>query len=112
MALLRKVRSSTLFEAIVATLLIVIIFMVASLILNNLLLNNQQGNTRIAINRFNELKYSLQNGNILLPYNENYEDWTIQIKLEQQSEYNFIVFMAENKLTSKSISRKAIYDKP
>lgn len=79
MAVLKKIKSATLVEAMVATVLIVIVFMIASLVMNNLLLNTFSRNTHAVDNRMMELEYHINNKNIQLPYSEEYRGWRISI---------------------------------
>jgi predicted PurR-regulated permease PerM len=79
MDVLEKVKSATLIEALVATILIIIIFVVSSLIINNLLLNNFNNDTTTIENRIYELEYNYQNKKIKIPYNESFKNWEISI---------------------------------
>jgi hypothetical protein len=112
MVVLKKVKSETLVEVIVASILVVIVFMIASLVLNNLVLNSFSKNTHPVENRLNELEYELQNGLIELPYEENYKGWDIMITTEKKDSEKELLFVASNENTTKEISRHRIYDKP
>ena len=79
MVVLRKLRSATLVEALIATVLIVVIFMVASTILNNLVLNTYSKKEFIVNYRLNVLEYELQNHKRPVPYSEEYQGWKIVI---------------------------------
>jgi hypothetical protein len=79
MALLKKIQSATLIEALVATALIVVVFIVASLVLNNLLLNSFSKNTHTVENRIFELQYQAKHSNLVLPYHEEFDNWDIAI---------------------------------
>jgi hypothetical protein len=103
MAILRKIRSATLIEALVATVLIVIVFMVASLVLNNLLLNSFTKNTHAAETRIAELEYQLQFGSISLPYNEEFRNWNISLQKEVEDSQTWIVATAVNRSNNKEI---------
>jgi len=82
MALLKKLQSATLVEAIVATVLIVVIFTIASLILNNLLLNAFSKNSHSVENRIINLQYEAIHNKIELPYNENLDSWKLSLSKE------------------------------
>lgn len=112
MVILTKVKSETLVEVIVASILVVIIFMIASLVLNNLLLNTFSKNTHPVENRLNELEYELQNGLIKLPYQENYKGWDIMITSEKRDSQKELLIVATNEKNNKELSRQRIYDKP
>lgn len=103
MVVLKKIRSATLVEAIVATVLVVIIFIIASLVLNNLVLNTFSKNTHNVETRLNELEYEVQNNVIKLPYQENFKNWTINIAFEKKSRKNLISISAVNNSSNKEI---------
>lgn len=112
MVVLTKVKSETLVEVIVASILVVIIFMIASLVLNNLVLNTFSKNTHPLENRLNELEYEHQNGLIELPYEENYKGWDIMITSEKRDSQKELLIVATNEKNNKELSRQRIYDKP
>jgi len=112
MVVLKKVKSETLVEVIVASILVVIIFMIASLVLNNLVMNTFSKNTHPIENRLNELEYKLQNGLIELPYEENYNGWDIMITTEKKDSKKELHIVATNEKNTKEIARQRIYDKP
>jgi len=108
MALLVKLRSATLMEALVATILLLSIFIIASLVLNNLLLNALNGNTNRIDYRLNELQYEFQNSKIKLPYNEIFEDWNLKIyRIDKSHEISIV---AENLANGKRINRICQYE--
>lgn len=89
MVILKKLRSATLVEAIVATAIIVIIFIVASLILNNLLLNAYAKNSHSVEERMDELIYMAANNKITLPYTEAVNSWDVKLTKDQTSTVQF-----------------------
>lgn len=110
MDVLKKVKSATLVESLIATVLIVVIFIVSSLVINNLLLNGFNNNTTEIENRLCQLEYEYQNKNIQLPYNENFQNWKIsitKIKIENTSS-NTIEFSAKNEQPTKTIIKNRI----
>jgi hypothetical protein len=112
MVVLKKVKSETLVEVIVASILVVILFMIASLVLNNLVLNTFSKNTHPVENRLNELEYELQNGLVKLPYQENYKGWDIAITTEKKDSKTELHILATNEKNTKEIARQRIYDEP
>ncbi len=82
MAVLSKVRASTLMETMVATVLIVIIFMVASLIMNSLMAAQVNSNTSPVKERIKKLEYSYMNSQLKLPYQESWNEWEIIMATE------------------------------
>jgi lipopolysaccharide export LptBFGC system permease protein LptF len=111
MVVLKKIKSATLVEVIVASVLIVIIFMIASLVLNNLVLNTFSKNTHQIENRLNALAYELQNGMFKLPYEEKYKGWDITITTEKADSKAELIILAINEKNKKQISRQRIYAK-
>lgn len=79
MALLGKIKASTLMETMVATVLIVIIFMVSSLILNNIFLVSAKGKTQALKNRIRMVEYQVLNEQRKLPYIEEFKHWEIDV---------------------------------
>lgn len=108
MVVLKKIKSATLVEAIVATILVVIIFIVASLVLNNLVFNTFSKNTHGIETRINELEYEVQNKAIKLPYQENYKNWNISIELEIVSSKQILLISAVNSISKKEISKQQV----
>lgn len=108
MAVLKKIKSATLIEAVVATVLVVIIFIIASLILNNLVFNTFSKNTHAIETRINELTYEIQNNVIKLPYQENFKEWNISIELETAAEKNTIAILAVNSISKKEITKQQV----
>ncbi|HEX8577562.1 MAG TPA: hypothetical protein VF677_14845 [Flavobacterium sp.] len=112
MVVLKKVKSATLIEAVIATVLIVVIFIVASLIMNNLLLNNFSNNTHQVERRLNELEYELINHTISIPYYETFDAWDITIQnTEDQPNNDWITLSAEKEGSKKQVVRKRNYAK-
>lgn len=109
MVVLKKIKSATLVEVIVASVLIVIIFMIASLVLNNLVLNTFSKNIHPIEYRLNELEYEIQNDVIKLPFLENFKGWDIVIKIEKTNSKEELVIIATNEKNNKKITRQRIY---
>ncbi len=112
MVILKKIKSATLVETLIATVLIVVIFIIASLTINNILLNDFNRNTLSVENRLYELEYSLEHNKIELPYTEKYEDWDIIIERNNQYQLTKIIeFKAENnKRANVVILKKRIHE--
>jgi len=110
MALLKKVRSATLIEALVATVLIVIIFIVASLVINNLLMNSFTRNTHAIDTRINELEYQLRFKSITLPYREEFGTWDIELTQETKNNVVWLKSNATNKTNKKMVIRTKLYE--
>ena len=111
MALLRKVKSATLIEALVATVLIVIVFVVASLILNNLITNTFSRNIHAVETRMAELEYLARHNSIKLPYKEDFGRWNIELEFENQTLENtiWLVSHAVNTDNKKTVTKSRIY---
>jgi hypothetical protein len=85
MAVLRKIKASTLMETMVATVLIVVIFMISSLILNALFSAQVNGNLQPIKSRLDQLEYQYANQQINLPYYEEWKTWHITISASQNA---------------------------
>ena len=109
MALLTKIRSATLIEALVATVLIVVIFVVASLILNNLLLNAFTNNTHSVENRMFELEYQARCKNLTLPYNEGFGSWNIELENRQIENDIWLYSTATKRDSKKQVIKTSMY---
>lgn len=108
MAVLKKVKASTLMETLVATVLLVVIFMVTSLVINNLFSNTITYNTRPVITYLNELEYSYQHQQLPLPYTRVYDDWEITISNVNKNAIACTIFKATHRESSKTITKTII----
>ncbi|WP_290698293.1 hypothetical protein [Lacinutrix sp.] len=104
MVILKKVKSSTLMETLVATVLVVIVFMLASMILNNLFSTTINNNTQVIDTHLNELQYLLQNDKIELPYTETFQNWNVTIENYQDNNQAVTEFEVIHLKTNKTIS--------
>ncbi|WP_299223894.1 hypothetical protein [uncultured Psychroserpens sp.] len=103
MALLKKIKASTLMETLIATVLIIVIFVVSSFILNNLFNNVIKNDTRAVASKLNELEYLYINKKISIPYQDEYGDWILSVKNRKQDALELIIFSAENLATKKLV---------
>ena len=108
MAVLKKVKSSTLMETLVATVLLIVIFMVTSLTVNNIFGNTITYDTQVAVARLNELEYQYQNRHIQAPYAERYYDWEIDISTHMQYNTACVTLEATHSQTRKTIAKTII----
>jgi len=104
MALLKRIKASTLMETLVATVLIVVIFVISSMILNNLLLNNMKQNVESAQEKLNVLEYQYKNGALKLPYYEDMEPWEISVSLAEIKGISVVTLEAQNSKTNKVVT--------
>lgn len=109
MALLKKIRSATLIESLVATVLIVVVFIVASLIINNLLFNTFSRNTHAVENRMRELAYQADNKLIALPYKEEFGNWDISLENEESKAAQWLTCRAINRSNKKEVVKSSMY---
>lgn len=109
MAVLKKVKSATLVEALTATVLIVIIFVVASLVINNLLLNTYSSKTQGIDNRLSELQYLIANKKIVLPYSEEAAGWKVDAKMVNHDNASWVILTATNSRTGKQTEHTFFY---
>lgn len=106
MVVLKKIRSATLIETLVATVLIVIIFMIASLTLNSVFANTILNNTNTIENHLNQLEYEIDNKLIPVPYNNTMENWNIEVEKIEGSKTSYLLFTATHQKSKKTIIRK------
>ncbi|TXD83445.1 hypothetical protein ESY86_09570 [Subsaximicrobium wynnwilliamsii] len=104
MALLKKIKASTLMETLVATVLIVIIFMLSSMILNTIFSSSIKNNTQSISTYLNELHYLQKHKKIELPYYEDFENWRISIVKFSEDNKKSLEFEAVNSETEKTIT--------
>lgn len=83
MVILKKVRSSTLVETMVASVIIVIVFLIASLSLNNIFRGTINSDDSALRNRINELTYFVNNEKIKIPFYEDTPLWDISIETQE-----------------------------
>lgn len=110
MDVLKKIKSATLIEAIVATVIIVIIFIIAGLVLNSLILNNFFFKTHNVRNRIYEIQYLINNKIVIVPYQEEFENWDIKFNKETKENQIWIIVEANNKETKKTILHTSLYE--
>ncbi|WP_437368400.1 hypothetical protein [Maribacter litoralis] len=108
MALLKKIKASSLMETLVATVLIVVIFMISSMVLNNIIATNIKQNTDKVEERMNVLEYQYLHKVLELPYYEEYESWEISIVTDEKRTGEYAVMTAEQTKTEMSIRKSLI----
>lgn len=104
MALLKRIKASTLMETLVATVLIVIVFMMASMTLNALFANTVVNNTHEVEQELLFLRYRYENGQLQLPYYDELGDWEIMVEAKDWNSENQVIFSAEHVSTQKKVS--------
>jgi hypothetical protein len=104
MVILKKIKSATLVETLIATVLILVVFLMASMIINNLFFNTFHHKKELLVNRLDELEYNYINRSIKLPYVEEIDNWDIEIF--ELNNTDFVEFKAQNKITKKEVIRK------
>ncbi|WP_340064291.1 hypothetical protein [Ascidiimonas aurantiaca] len=105
MALLKRIKASTLMETMVATVLIVVIFMIASLVMNNIFGNTLKFATGKSDFYLNKLEYQIKKGRLQIPFSDSYDTW--EIKAEQFTDHNqsYIKLEARNPVNNKEAQR-------
>lgn len=103
MALLKKIKGSTLMETMVATVLIVVLFLIASMLLNSIFAATKKGNTQNVSARISELEYQYRHGLIALPYFETYDDWEINLGMKNRGKEKILGVEAVHSKTKKEI---------
>ncbi|MEM9001149.1 MAG: hypothetical protein AAGB24_12870 [Bacteroidota bacterium] len=79
MAVLKKIRASTLMETLVATVLIVVVFMGASMVLNQLFASSMHFNDNLIRQELLQLQYQHEHGQLQLPYHTELGQWTVTV---------------------------------
>lgn len=105
MVILKKIKASSLFETLIATILIVVIFMVASFAMNNLFGQRIKNNTSAIQTELLELEYFYKNGRVTIPYFEVKDDWTYTINKTKNNSKHLIELKAFNSKTKKTLTR-------
>ena len=99
MVVLKKIKSATLMETLVATVIIVLVFMISSFLLNSLFNATVKNDTDAVQTHLSELIYLSQNDKLKIPYNDEFETWYISIESEDKK----LIFEALHKETKKII---------
>ena len=110
MALLKKIKASTLIETMVATVLIIIIFTMASMILNSIFASTLERNTSGISERLWRLEYEFKNGLIKIPHYGNWDAWEVEILKENNSNSQVLILQATHRTTDKTIKTYAIIE--
>jgi len=96
MALLKKLKASTLMETLVATVLIVVVFMMASMTLNALFATTVQSNDDLARQELLFLQYRYGHGKLSLPYYDELDAWDIKVEERVWQGTEQVIFSAVN----------------
>jgi hypothetical protein len=90
-------------ETLVATVLIVVIFMVSSLVMESIFSASTNGSSHAIRERLRELEYGYRNGNLVLPYFEEWDKWEIEIKREEVQGTSLILLQAQEVGTNRTV---------
>lgn len=92
-------------ETLVATSIIIIVFVVASLVLNNTFKNLAQKDSFSIENRMEELRYLVEQEQLNVPYQENFNREMIELFKEIDSGVSFLIIevTSRNNLKQKYI---------
>ncbi|QLE02052.1 hypothetical protein HX109_10980 [Galbibacter sp. BG1] len=110
MALLKKIKGSTLMETMIATVLIVVVFMISSLVLNNILFNQIHNNTMEIDNHIRVLEYKILNKQLSEPYSEDFNNWQIEIKKKREYQDSILMITMVNSITKKRLIKKKVIE--
>jgi hypothetical protein len=91
---INRLRSATIVETLVASVIIVVVFSMASLILNNTFKNKILSNTSDIENYANKLFYLTQHNRIKMPYSESYSGWQLTMTKDRDK----LILEAEKRL--------------
>lgn len=111
----KKLKASTLVEALVASVIIVLIFAIASMTLNNVFQSSIQGNAYGIDTRLHKLMYLYQHDKINYDYQESFMDYEISFSRSLENGVTYITMEAEKRNPSnqgnskkKTITKKII----
>jgi len=109
MALLaKKVKSSTLMETLVATVLIVIVFMIASMVLNTLFASSINQNDNQIRQELLQLQYKYEHELLQLPYSDELNQWNITVTQQDFNNRSEVLFLATQMQTNKEVTYKIL----
>ena len=112
MAILKKIKASSLNEVIVATIIIVIVFGITIASLSNIMQNIVNRKEKSLQNKLNEVIYQYHHNIIKIPYRVNEEGFLIYASNQKNNDFNEIKFEVASEKTGKMITRKIIsYEK-
>lgn len=103
-----KLKASTIIETLVASIIIVIIFTITSLTLNNISLGLVKKETSAIDNHITKLVYLHRNNKIEIPYQEDIEEWEINIRTKWLNNISYFIVDATNNQTKKKIQKTYI----
>lgn len=103
MAVLKKMRASTLMETLVATVLIVVVFMMASMTLNSLFANTIAQNDDEIRQELLYLQYQYEHRRLSLPYYSEMGPWSIAV-VQVNSVSDVVTFSAVHGTSEKKVS--------
>lgn len=110
MVVLKKVKSSTLMETLVATVLIVVIFLMASMVLNTLFAASITQNDSQIRQELLQLQYQYQNKKLTLPYYNEQDNWSIEVSKREWNDKTQVVFYAQEQQSQKEVILKMLDD--
>lgn len=95
--LIAKVKSSSLIETVVATVIIIVVFTIASLTLTTVMSGITKSNTFKVQNRLDFLFYKIDNEQLELPYEENYDQFTLELFPLDEEDIKSVILKATHK---------------
>ncbi|MBW8201962.1 hypothetical protein K1F36_19225 [Muricauda sp. W52] len=103
MAVLKKIKGSTLMETLVATVLIVVVFMMASMTLNTLFVTSMEQNDGPIKQELLFLQYRYAHRKLSLPHYDEQEHWEIKVEQQTWHDREQVIFSAMNTRNDKEI---------
>ena len=98
MAVLKKIKSSSLIESLTASIIVVLVFMVASFSFNNVLMNTVRTDEFSLNTHLRELRYLMLHDKLTFPFYEEGQYWVIRSEdIENQT-----LLMVLNKRSNKT----------
>ncbi len=104
MAVLKRIKASTLMETLVSTVLIVIVFMVASMVLNSLFAGSISQHNDHVQQELLQLQYLYKNGKLEVPYYDELGPWEIVVTQSDGDANRTATFVAAHSTSDKKIT--------
>ncbi len=103
MVILKKIKSSTILETLVASSIILAVFVIGTLSINNIFFRTVSNDAQALDARLNELEYHLIHQTISLPFYEETEHWDIHIESKSEVIELEVLNKKNKKITNKRI---------
>ncbi|TVZ52263.1 hypothetical protein [Dokdonia sp. Hel_I_53] len=101
-----KVKGASLIESVIATVIIIVVFTIASITFTTVMRGGMQSNTFKVQNKLDFLFYKYENGQLKIPYDEEYEKFFIKIFHTTDHEITQLIMQVTSKDESIKFEQK------